>query len=370
MNKSLNSKAQSDFAKIDLVFWTIVIVLGATEFGNLVSQLRFLKYLPLAAALILLVKNNFTISTSRVKYFAPFLMIVLWSATKLLFGQPISIPELIFIISSFILFFFEFNLDLNYKLINQFLFAFFFLSVGLKIQIDFSLEALLASETSSGETNMLPFLFGFFTLFWVVKRNWLYVVVNIFFSILTFKRIAIVGIIIGLLYWILPSRFKNFINRIHLPIIINLTLLMFFFFVASGAFDEAVKELTGLSIGHFTQGRSTFFELVFSPLEEISLRVLSVGIGQGQLVELLFYQLGERQLFHNDLVKIFVENGLIVFLLFFSFFYRRKTHSQMLLALYLNVLFITDNTLIYTPVIFLFLLFTAEFDIQHTKNVR
>lgn len=370
MEGSLSPHTSSNKQQFNLIFITTIVILGATEFGNFLSPLRLLKYSPLAVATVLLVKNNFSISLSRLKTFLPFLIIVCWGIIKMLFGQPISILELLFIISSFILFFFEFNLNLNYKLINQFLFAYFFLSVGLNFQIDFSLRALLASETSSGETNMLPFLFGFFTLFWVIKKNWFYAGVNILFSIFAFKRIAIIGIIIGLLYWLLPSGIKDVIKKIQLPLFANLSLLVFFLLVASGAFDEIVREMTGLSIGHFTQGRSTFFELVYPPLERMDAKVISIGIGQGQLVELLFTRLGERQLFHNDLVKIFVENGIIVYILFFYYLYRRKNHGQMLMAIYLNLLFITDNTVIYTPVIFLFLLFTSELSDENKSKTK
>jgi hypothetical protein len=210
---------------------------------------------------------------------------------------------------------------------------------------------------------MLPFFFGLFFLFFLLRKNYIFALINLIFIILSFKRIVFVGILLCTLLYLLPQRLKKLlINRVNL-IVFNLLVIVLFFFLSNGFFDEIVREITGLSIGHFTQGRSTFFTLVYPDLIAIKEQVVFFGIGQGNLLEILYENLGVRSLFHNDVFKLFAENGLLVFILFFHFLFKNKTNNQLILCVFFNLLLITDNVLTYAPVLLLFLII-----IDHLKQ--
>jgi len=347
------------------LFFIVALVLAATDLGLLFSPLRLLKYIPILVFLLFLIKNQLIIKKANFDLIMPFIILISYNLIRISLGVPIKLVELVFIFSSISLFLVFNDVKLNLKFLNIICFIIFILIMGLDVGLDFSLQAFLRSETSTGETNMLPFFFGLFFLFFLLSKNYIFAFINFIFIILSFRRIVFLGILSCTLLYLLPQRLKIlFVNRANL-LVFNLLLIVLFFFISTGFFDNIVQEYTGISIGYFTQGRSTYFTMVYPDLMAKIEHVVFVGIGQGNLIDILYKHLGVRFLFHNDVFKLFVENGLIVFILFFHFLFKNKTINQLILCIFFNLLLITDNVLTYAPVLLLFLILMNHLKQQH-----
>lgn len=353
----------------NFLFFIVVLVLIATDLGIFYSPLRLLKYIPILVFLFFLIKNQLVIKKTYFGLIMPFIIVIGYNLIRIPLGVPMKWVELVFIFSSISLFLVSYDIKLNLKLLNIICCIVFIVLIGLDINVDFSLQAFLKSETSTGETNMLPFLFGLFFLYFLISKNYIFILINLIFIILSFKRIVFVGILSCTLLYLLPLRLKKLlINRVNL-IVFNLLLVVFFFILSNGSFDEIVFQITGISIGYFTQGRSTFFTLVYPNLIAMIEYVVFIGIGQGNLLEILYENLGVRFLFHNDVFKLFVENGILVFILFFHFLFKNKTINQLVVCVFFNLLMITDNVLIYAPVLLLFLIIIDHLKQEDTQCI-
>ncbi len=351
--------------KLDIngfLFFIVALVLVATELGKVFEPLRLLKYSSLLLFALVLLRNKMRIIKTNFNLIAPFVILIGYNILKIALGTPVKFSELIFIASSFVLFLVIKRFDINIRGLSVICIFAFIISLGTNISIDFSLTAFMRSETSTGESNMLPFLFGLFSLFFLVKRDYFWFLINVIFLVLSFKRIVFLGFSVCFIAYVLPNRLRNIALNKWIHYFVNCGLLVVFYFLANGFFNELVREYTGLPIAHFTQGRSTHFELVFPELISRKFEVFFVGIGQGNLLTILSKGLGEVVLFHNDLFKLFVENGFIVFSVFYYFLYKNKNQKQMLIILFINILFLTDNVLIYAPVMLLVLVILKQLE--------
>jgi len=270
--------------------------------------------------------------------------------------------DIFFLFSSISIFIISYNFRFNIYFINISLIIFYFLFYFNKIKLDFTILSFLTSKTSTTETNISSFLFTILSLyfFYVKKYKWFFI--NLIMIILTYKRITFSSFVIVFLFINYNTLLKKhkptiFIKLFIFVIILNYLYVYFSYMFGSGYFDRFIYKYIGLSPGYFTQGRSTLIYILTKYIKNDFYKGFFIGYGQGFLPLILQNKLRYTQLIHNDVFKLFFEHGIFIFTLFFYFLYK---YFNLFLALILNLFMLTDNILIYTPVIILLIL------LQHT----
>lgn len=145
----------------------------------------------------------------------------------------------------------------------------------------------------------------------------------------------------------------------------NIAYLLVTFLIISDFFSNFIDDITGMPINQFTMGRYELYNTAINRSNILEGANFIWGIGNGNVLPLL-----EGARLHNDVLKIFIENGLVVFVLFFVILYQKKWYFAWGFIFVQNVLFFTDNTLIYVPVIFATCLFIDLIKEDYLANLE
>ncbi len=230
--------------------------------------------------------------------------------------------------------------------------SFIFVNFNNDLVLNFSIDAFLKSETSTWENNHHPFLFLLFFIYSLERKYWFLVFLNAAFIILSFKRVVFIGSLMSLV--VLFTDLRKTKRILLIPFI----LLLFSFSLSWPNISDFVEENTGLYMSHLTQGRSVFYNDVIS--NYLDWNTLIFGAGLTNVTS--FSVLRNEYLLHNDLLKVFLELGLIGFLIIQIGFYRLLRVSY---YIPLMLLFSTDNVLVYLH----FLYFLTVFNLK-SANVE
>lgn len=356
------SKYPSKNSQYRFVFFIVICcTILATELSIIFEPIKYLKYVLVLFFVGLLVKRNLKIRIEPTVYafiiLIGFSWLKIWQIDQRLLIESflILVPVSVFLVT---------GPDVSFiKTANLLLVLIFFLMFFQDIKLSLSLESFLRSETSDAETNMSSFLFAlFFSYFYITKsKKWAFL--NFIMVILALKRITFLSVFVVVAYDYF-SRLKIF-KGIPLLIGINLLFVFVISLLGAGALDNIIFEMTGLPAAHFTQGRSTFVNIIMEGISLSKFEAFFVGVGQGSTLKILEEGLGYHQLLHNDVFKLFWESGIVVFILFFYVLYK---FNNRILTVQLNTFMLTDNILIYAPVLFLYLLLSTH--IQNETQTR
>lgn len=225
----------------------------------------------------------------------------------------------------------------------------------------------LASSELESESN-LAFQFGMIVIVYAHHRKWLMMIIAAILLILAFKRIAILGVVlVGLLYlvkkmtngWINPAKGK------WLIIASNLAMVSVLFLFFMGNFDDLVFDIFGVSPNFLTVGRYDVYTEIFRHFGGVKFW----GFGLGAINTFLAGANYELVNLHSDVLKIFFELGPIAYLFWILLFHSWPRHMLVAsLAIYMNVLFMTDNTFIYFDVLFCYYLLSGYGAQQKTET--
>ncbi|HOI28593.1 MAG TPA: hypothetical protein PLZ15_02450 [Melioribacteraceae bacterium] len=218
----------------------------------------------------------------------------------------------------------------------------------------------------------LAFSFGLFFLYFMHKRNYKFLLIAAFFTIFSYKRIVLAGVIVSAaVYYLLTKadllKAKKIIVNFALGI--NLLVLILLILFANGYFNQIIFDLTGIPPNLFTKGRLAIFgSIINNPENNV---IFGIGLGKTSAIlkeSILF----DVNLMHSDLLKIYMEFGIIVYILFIYVLYKNLTISviSISLAVYMNILFLTDNVWIYFPTQFIFLLLATYESLNYKLNIR
>lgn len=281
----------------------------------------------------------------------------------------ISIPILVVISSS------------NYKIKPELLvfisiFYVLFALIEGDASFDLGQNILLNSDFSNIEANAC-FLFFFMFIYFFFSGKKLLALFSVFGVLIFFRRTVVLGFLI-LFLMILAKKIlgKNRLDKLTSPIVlvlVNLGLVFLFYLVATSYFDELVHELTGLSIGHFTQGRTTFLKGVYEYLGSDPVDLIVSGIGIGNTRPAVLTSTGLDLMLHNDIIKIFIENGIFVFSMFFYLLYRKAEFEEKVILLCFNVFLIFTNMFVYSDIVTIVFLLCGKLAIQsqdHSMHFR
>ncbi|QCU73926.1 O-antigen ligase family protein [Pseudoalteromonas distincta] len=319
----------------------------------MLDGLRYVKYVVPVYIIIVfsvLKKKKFYVTDTPV---LPFLTLVLIMLIFLIINpSSYGIKDIYFIFSYVILFVLfdipsnEKNTDLIFKMLVFYLLLKIF-SQGVKN------VSILDSEGLFEDTS--AFIFGFFSVYYfILKKKWMFLI-SLIMVFITFKRIVILGVCLSCFSYIFSLRYCSvLVNRIILIVGPILTLILLILF-SNGNFDWLIDEYFGVSSNQLAMGRVVIYSYVIDEIIANNwLLLFGYGIGSSyQLVDIA--TLGRDQNLHSDILKLYYEGGLFLFLMFlysFSKCFSRKVLFPM--AILLLISFSTDNILIYSHVMFFF----------------
>lgn len=221
-----------------------------------------------------------------------------------------------------------------------------------------NLQSLISSDIGI-EAYYCAFIFPLFSIYWLLNRDYKLAAINFLFAIIAGKRIAMIGVIVSI--------FISYLNRDKEGVIDKRLVLLFMGFVclfvyisvlfAFGYFDKIIYDCTGVTADYITMGRETLYSNVVDENMPIELW----GVGPGNTIPMIEY-LGITTRLHNDIFKIYVENGIFLFLAFFYMFFKGASYHQLPFLIYILIIFLTDNTLIYSPIMLYYCLFINSKD--------
>ncbi|WP_430462246.1 hypothetical protein ACQUQU_05505 [Thalassolituus sp. LLYu03] len=278
----------------------------------------------------------------------PFLMLVGWGGV--VYSGWEGIKDVVFILCYVAPFVFGrlivTSKDLNYIFLA--LIAVFIVTSIPALMSGFHMS-LLGSE-STLESHTMAFVFGAFAVYYFGVRSYILFLIALVLVVLSLKRIALLGIFVAILFMMLPFVFGRFLK--YVALVVNLLYVVVCFYITSEDFNDFCMDYMEVSSAYFTQGRSVLYSYVY---DDVGLSFF--GAGSGAVYGALWGTIADgKVLLHNDVLKIFMEYGVIVFCLFWYAFYSVKSRLALSIVVYLNVLFMTDNVLIYVFVMFFALL--------------
>jgi len=340
-------------------------------------SLRHLKYTLPFIALLPLLFTKYKIDLDVSRYFKAnvklYIFIILCSFLILVFKRDLSrrfFEESFFILAPL---FFAYFISVFYKPEREKKYVgviFWSISISYLISVQSQIIEILMNpsvffkaiynsdiKTESG----LCFLFGFFFLYFLMKKEKLHTLWALLFSILSFKRIALFGLLVcGILYFFFkPLVYKMKENRNLTGVIfvcINSFIISVFYLLMSGSLEALITSMTGTSPNAFFMGRYNLYGEVI----DLAGGTSWFGMGLGKTGQVLKDNNFTILNFHSDVFKNFLEFGPVLFCIWIFMFYRlgSLTFEMLIMTIFLNVVFITDNVFIYFEVMFLFYFFS------------
>jgi len=211
------------------------------------------------------------------------------------------------------------------------------------------------------EIHDLTFMFGIFLLYAIIKKDlrgrWYIIALTTFFSLTGLKRIAVIGIVGGVLVYkalmLLPEKHAK--NAAYIIcILISLATFAYIALVHAGLFNYLEETL------HVdTKGR----DIIYTYLNrQFSLSPFYMGKGIGFSNQEWKVGIGDKMVqdaFHNEYIRMYVETGFLgyVLWLYFNIFFRLshfwKTQEKeggllfLAILIYLFTTYSSDNTYYY-----------------------
>lgn len=325
--------------------------------------MRYLAYGAGYVALVLLLANRTFVLHGLAR---PFVFLVIAGCVLSPAGTVDGAKDIFLIVAGLSISLVLTKVDVNEKTLLWMLF------IGLALQTPFrdlrtwQFNPINSSATLEGGAS---FLFGLLAVQAAVNRRWLRYGICLVGVILTLKRIALLGVLAATVFALLPRRWAMATLRPRVMVPANIALLFATWLYANGSLDKFAVDLFGLAPNHLGMGRQFLYRPIAESIASEPMRFLLIGAGPGRVYSALnplVFGVPKLNL-HSDLLKVLYEFGLGVFCIFISLLYSTKTLGERCLAAFANVLFITDNTLIYQYFIFFLTILGRQMGEQATK---
>ena len=333
-------------------FITLCITMVAiSNLSFIITELKYLKYLLFPVSIFYLMQHG-RFNRYNLTLVLPFVILLVYSVLFLVVRPDVRVREAYFIlcyISPFLVFVRDVRYDdvlYSFKL----LLMFFLLSLFFKKQQELNIansKAILEGTDS--------FIFGMFYIFFFYNKKYLYALVSIVLVVLTLKRIVL-GACVILTFLIYFESFLAYNKKKVVLFFTSFTAIYISYLFADKQLNQLVYTYTGQSIDFITMGRYEIQVAAYDFWSKSGLSSLVFGKGIGSSsIFVSNFTLGRIPLLHNDWAKLVFEFGLFGGILFIWFFANSFFH-KLSLSLFLSLSFITDNILIYTNVMFFFLM--------------
>ena len=217
----------------------------------------------------------------------------------------------------------------------------------------------LLNSTSLLEST-LAFPLGIFAVFYLSQKRFFLAGINIVLMVLAFKRIVLLGVIVSFFAMLLPKWLKRIlVNPFTVTALIIFSMVVFTE-LASGEYDQFIQKHLGVSTNYLLMGRQGLWDKALDAVKYNPADFIIYGVGHSEVTSILQKKLGGDVLLHSDFLLILLEHGYILLGLFTYLLVAQKTFKERYLSLYLAVLFLSDNVLIYQHVMIPFLLLLAN----------
>jgi len=332
------------------------------------SSFRYIKYLVsfLAIFIVISKQNSLKIHIPEAVY--PFLLLISYGILNVYSANFGGIKDLFFIFSGVVVFLCIKKTYINLIHVNYLIFILFFLLTP--DLASFSLNSFSLKDSTSFidyETNISSIL-GMFALLALYHKNFFLLIFNILLMLVNMKRISLLALLVVLILWFIPKKISCIFLNKYSMVFINLMFLCLLYLFGKGYFDTYLQQILGMSSKWLSMGRTVLYQGV---LNEMSTDFFSMifGFGSGSAYPLTLHSLDfsdgvNYPNLHSDILKIFFEYGFVIFGIFFFFLYRTKHLFQKYLALYLNILFLCDNVLVFSHVLFFYFLIQMFYDLN------
>ena len=216
----------------------------------------------------------------------------------------------------------------------------------------------------------MAFPFGMFLIYYIDQKNRIRIIISLLFFMMCFKRITFLAFFMSYgIYWFLYLFLKLEFNKRKLVIYIlglNFLLLINMYMFVNGFYSYIIKQYTGITINHLTQGRFRIYNDAIDYFSDYIVFGSSLGITNIYLSE----KFKDIAFLHSDLLKLILEIGILMFIIWLVSFMiiNLNTKKSIPVILYINILFISDNVFIYFDTLFLFYLILIYYN-KHEKSI-
>jgi len=343
-----------------------VVLICMSSLDSVIGGARYIKY-AVAPVLFFLWLTNRQFSYS-IRPLAGYILLVVCGMFSMFMGDvAFGFKDIVFMSSYIVPLALFYTNRVKVREVFYIYIVFFLLTVPTK---DIGVFSISGSSTLFEGAE--SFVFGAFAISFFIRKEYSYLWLALLMMMLTLKRIALLGVIICLAIWVLPVVFKKWFLSAQALLAFNLVTLTFIILLTLGGMNEIIEVITGKSATVLTLGRTSHYIGVVDDLMAHPAGVL-IGNGAGSAYAKAVYNYTGDHLYanlHSDVLKIFYEYGIFVFLLFFYSMARLRTSAARVLALYLSVLFISDNVLIYSGVMFFILYLILSFEHDKSMNIN
>ena len=333
---------------IQFAYFLVIALVCISLLDAIVPEIRYVKYIVLPLLLIVWVASEHRFKLFVKDYTLPFLLLLLSPVYSFYNMTALGYKDIFFIASYLAIFLFFQGIRINIKRINILLAVFFILNAIIGSRGYFFIS--LMGSYSSIESATFGFIFGFFAIYWMTKKNYRAFLLNLILLFFSFKRIAFIGLVLVFLIWLLPERIQKILVSFPVIISANITALILTVLFSLGIFDEVITNIFDVSANALSMGRQVLYYDISYEIASDPASFFIMGTGLGSTYNFVA-EYGASNL-HSDMLKIFSELGFLVFIGFIYLLYKVKQPESKLLAIYLNVIFLSDNILIYVSVMF------------------
>lgn len=192
------------------------------------------------------------------------------------------------------------------------------------------------------------FVFALLVPFAVHQRKYLLAFLCLAMAVLTLKRIAILAAVVSsIMVLIGPKRGKLLLNPATM-VGLNAFVLLADMAYTTGMLDYFIQQLTGQSSNQLGMGRQSMHKYVVDGLlNEPWWAFLGHGLGSVYSIAEQGFGVYEKVNLHSDLLKLCYEIGYICTAAVFWLMYAPRSYMIRVAFFFQNMLFFTDNTLIY-----------------------
>ncbi|MFT6916067.1 MAG: hypothetical protein ACJAWL_002384 [Motiliproteus sp.] len=335
-------------------FNTFIFIILFSSLGPIFDGVRYVKYLvPVVAVLFYIRVGSMRIVIDNIT--KPFLILMLFAIPFIWRSNAYGLYDMYFMFS-YLLVYLLFKVPrYNVRKLGMLVACLYLLDYSNKMFSGF--EFSFIESKSSIESHQFGFVFGLFCVFFITKKDWLFSIIFLIFSILSLKRIVLFAVAVVFVVSFLPDKIKKIVFDRYMLISLVLSFVFVAYFITTEMFDEIVIQYYGVNADYLTMGRTILYRGLFDGLFSDILNIL-VGAGPGASYEVASFSLYivEKENIHSDILKLLYENGFLCLVVFLYVLFKPKVHSVVLINLYVTILFMTDNVISYTFVMFFYFL--------------
>ncbi len=346
--------------KNNTIFLLLVSLILFSGLDAAFELLRYVKYLIIPLVIFLFVVTKIEIKEVHKAFY----VFLLTSFLSLFFSNLDGIKDFIFILCYALPFLFI--RDIYYTVERVFLMTVVIFIIGVLVSGIGSFNFSLIDSTSSFESHSFAFVFGLFSVYFLISKKWRWFLISLIFSILVLKRISLVAVLLCTLVTLIPRGFLYKILNWKVMLLFNSVVIYICYYITTDSFNDITIDYLGVSSSYLTMGRSVLYGEIFN-YTNWDLLSFIFGKGFGSTYSLLSVVAWEDKVhLHNDILKIMYENGVLTLIIFLYFLYKVPLKNRVF-VLYINIIFFTDNTFTYTFVMFFFMFLTLKLYNENTN---